>query len=214
MSLAWLTRRARRPGRPLLIGSGFALLLALEPAPSAAAEAPAWRIERGDLRVVVPLLPGGAFEARTSSLSGALALGPEKAKPASLTGELSVELATIDTGISLRNEHLREKYLQVARGPGFDKAVLSEIRVDDAADAGFDGRSAFTGTLSLHDARRQVTGTAVIRQLGSAVRVEASFPLALTDFGIEPPSYLGVGVANKVLVKVLFTATLQPPAGR
>ena len=29
----------------------------------------------------------------------------------------------------------------------------------------------------------------------------------LTDFGITPPEYLGVGVATKLLVKVQFTAT-------
>ena len=40
--------------------------------------------------------------------------------------------------------------------------------------------------------------------------MEASFPLTLTDFGIEPPEYLGVGVANKLLVKVRFTATPGP----
>ena len=196
-----------------LLRSAWAFgLLALTPAPSPAAEAPSWRIEQGDVRVVVPLKPGGAFEAKTSSLSGTLTLGSGAAKPTSLKGELSVELTTIDTGISLRNQHLREKYLQVAKGTGFDKASFSEIRVSEATGGEFEGRSAFTGSLVLHNMKRQVTGTAEIRRLGTSVRVEATFPVTLTDFGIEPPEYLGVGVANRVMVKVQFSATLQ--AGR
>lgn len=215
MVLAWLAGPAGSSRRKRLLRSAGALgLLAFTPAASPAAEAPSWRVEQGDLRVVVPLKPGGAFEAKSSSLSGLLTLAPGSAKPASLTGELSVDLATIDTGISLRNQHLREKYLQVARGPGFAKAVLSEIRVNEAADAGFEGRSTFAGVLVLHDIKQQVTGTAEIRHLGAGVRVEAVFPLTLTAFGIEPPEYLGVGVADKVMVKVLFTAVPRSAAGR
>jgi polyisoprenoid-binding protein YceI len=180
-------------------------LLALVPVHGRAAEGPAWRVERGDVRVVVPVKPGGAFEARTSSLSGMLT--PSASRPVILRGEIVVDLATIDTGIALRNQHLRENYLEVAKGRGFDKAVLSEIRVHDADGAEFQGRTGFTGTLMLHGVRREVAGTGEIRREGSAARVAATFPLTLTDFGVQPPEYLGVGVANKLLVKVVFTAT-------
>jgi hypothetical protein len=42
-------------------------------------------------------------------------------------GSLAVDLRTLDTGIALRNEHLRENYLEVDKGPGFDTATLSKI---------------------------------------------------------------------------------------
>jgi len=179
-------------------------LLVLLAGSSPAAEGPFWRIARGDVRVVVPLKPGGAFEATTSSFNGTLTLGASK--PVSLKGEISVELRTLDTGIGLRNQHLRDNYLEVSK-PGLDKAVLTEIRLNDADGEAFQGRTGFTGMLLLHGVRRQVAGTAVIRREGSGVSVEASFPLALTDFGIKPPEYLGVGVGNKLIVKVLFAAT-------
>jgi len=168
------------------------------------ANAPAWRITQGDVRIAVPLRPGGAFEAKTSSLAGTLALA--SSQPAVLTGELKVELATIDTGIDLRNRHLRENYLEVSKGPGFDTAVLSEIRLLEANGEGFEGRSNFAGSLRLHGVSRSVAGSAEIRREAAGVRVAATFPLALTDFGIEPPQYMGVGVANKLIVKVAFTA--------
>lgn len=181
-----------------------AALLLLGLVTPAAAGAP-FRVDRGEVRITVPLRPGGAFEAKTASLSGTLT--PGAGRPLALDGEISVDLGTIDTGIVLRNQHLRDKYLEVARGAGFDKAVLSEIRLGAADGEAFQGRTAFTGALLLHGSKRAVSGTAEIRREGAAARVDASFPLTLTDFGIEPPEYLGVGVANRIIVKVLFSAT-------
>jgi polyisoprenoid-binding protein YceI len=180
-------------------------LLILASGESPGAEGPSFRLSGADVRITVPVKPGGAFEAKTTSLSGTLTLGA--ARPVLLSGEITVDLATIDTGIGLRNQHLRDKYLEISRGRGFDKAVLSEIRLDQAEGEGFQGKTAFAGKLLLHGASRDVAGTAEIRREGSATHVDASFPLTLTDFGIEPPEYLGVGVANKLLVKVRLTAT-------
>ena len=184
---------------------GLSGLFLLPASMSVGADAPSWRIERGDVRILVPLKPGGAFTATTASLNGTLTL--EQAKPSRLSGEISTDLATIDTGIGLRNQHLREKYLEVAKGRGFDKAVLSEIQLNDAEGEAFEGRTAFTGTLLLHGVKHPVEGTAEVRREGPGRRVRAEFPLLVTDFGITPPEYLGVGVASKLLVKVQFTAT-------
>lgn len=190
-------------------GCAFAALVLVLASAATAADAPAWRVKDGDLRVLVPLRPGGAFEARSTGLSGMLTAGA--ARPLAVGGEVALDLASIDTGIALRNEHLREKYLQVARGPGFDRAVLSSIVLSEAGGAEFEGKSAFSGSLLLHGISHAVAGTAEIRRVPSGVRVEASFPLVLTDHGIEPPMYLGVGVAAKVMVKVTFVAV---PAAR
>jgi polyisoprenoid-binding protein YceI len=182
---------------------GWAWLLALVPV-VCAAENPSWRVEGGEVDVVVPVRPGGAFEARTSSLEGTLTLGATE--PPSLAGELSTELTTITTGIALRDRHLTENYLEVSKGGGFDRAVLSEIVLADADGAAFLGRTAFTATLLLHGVTAQVAGEGEIRAAGPNLRIAATFPLSLVDFGIEPPQYMGVGVANKVLVRVVFTA--------
>jgi polyisoprenoid-binding protein YceI len=197
-----LGRLGRSRALPLAPYTAVACLLLGGAVP--AADAPSWRVAKGDVRVTVPLQPGGAFEAHTSSLSGTLTLAAPK--PAQLTGELVVDLTTIDTGIDLRNRHLREKYLEVAKGTGYDKAVLSEIRLADADGEAFEGKSPFTGMLRLHNVARPLSGTAEIRRAQSGAQIVASFALQLTDFGIEPPQYMGVGVANRLGVKVSFTA--------
>jgi polyisoprenoid-binding protein YceI len=152
---------------------------------------------------------GGSFEAKTTSLAGTVSL--TTSRPPAFAGDLSVDLGTLDTGIGLRNHHLRDEYLEVPRGEGFDRAVLSEIRLGDVDAETFQGKTTFIGTFLLHGVKKTVAGQAEIRRDGGSVRVDASFPVAVSDFGIAKPQYLGVGVRNEVKVMVSLTAE---PAGR
>ena len=174
-----------------------------------AAETPPFRVASGDVRVVCPLTVGGSFEARATSFSGTVALATPH--PAAFAGDLAVDLRTLDSGIELRNHHMRDTYLEVGKGTGYDTAVLSDIHLGDVDVATFQGRTPFTGTLLLHAARKPVAGEADIRREGSDVRVAASFSVRLDEFGIPPPRYLGVGVKNEVQVKTSFVATPAPP---
>jgi polyisoprenoid-binding protein YceI len=204
-----MNRRSTISGHRRLLGAA-ALLALLAPA-ALAAEGPSWRVERGEVKVLVPLKPGGAFAATTSSLGGTLTL--EGAKPAHLAGDVSLDLTTLDTGIALRNQHLKENYLEVAKGEGYNKAVLSELQLADVSGETFDGTTGFTGTMLLHGVKKPVAGTVEIHSEGANRRVRAEFPLNLTDYAVTPPEYLGVGVGTKLLVKVSLTATpVRPPA--
>ena len=145
-----------------------------------------WRVEQGAVRVICPITIGGSFEAKTTALSGSV---------------------TLDTGIGLRNEHLRENYLEVGKGAGFDTATLSEIDLNGLNPDALEGKGSFTGVLSLHGVSKAVTGAVDIRQSGAGLRVKASFPVQLSDYSIRPPRYLGVGVKNIVQVEVAFAVS-------
>lgn len=183
---------------------GLVVFLACGWASVATAQAPAWQVTTGDVKVLVPMKPGGSFETRTTALTGTVSVGT--GVPLPVAGELSVDLATLDTGIALRNQHLRENYLELARGEGYARAVLSELGLKDATGPGFEGRTGFTATLLLHGVKKPVAGSAAVRREGAGVRVEASFPLALSDFAVRAPEYLGVGVGNRLIVSVSFVA--------
>jgi polyisoprenoid-binding protein YceI len=204
-SLRKVVPRMARTHPARVSAAGLALLTMLVSAPALRAAEPSWRIDKGDVQVTVPLKPGGAFQATTTAVRGTATLAG--VKPGHLTGEIAVDLSTIDTGIALRNQHLRENYLEVGKGAGFDKAVLSEIHLADVDKEGFQGSTAFTATLLLHGVKREVSGKADLRTEGAARRVRAEFPLTLTDFAVTPPEYLGVGVGSRLLVKVTLTAT-------
>ena len=168
------------------------------------AQAGGWHVDGGQVTVVCPLTVGGSFEAKTTSVEGTVT--PDPSKPSALSGELAVDLATLDTGISLRNRHLRDNYLEVQKGAGFERAVLSDIVLEADDAERFEGRTRFTGTLLLHGTKRPVEGEAELERSGPGVTVKASFPVTLAEFGIAEPRYLGVGVRDEVQVKVAFGA--------
>jgi polyisoprenoid-binding protein YceI len=168
-----------------------------------AAAAGQWHIAQGDVSVKCPMTIGGSFDAKTTALTGALT----STESATLDGSVAVDLRMLDTGISLRNDHLRDKYLEVGKGQGYDKAVLSQIELKGLNPETGEGKGSFTGALALHGVTKTVTGPIEARKAGNGVRVKASFPVNLPDYNIAEPRYLGVGVKNTVQVDVTFTTT-------
>ena len=164
-----------------------------------------WRVGQAEVSVKCPMTVGGTFDARTSALTGTLTASA--ANPSALAGNLAVDLHTVDTGIDLRNEHLREKYLEVDKGAGYDQAVLSDVVLQGLKTDAPAGKGSFTASLMLHGVKKTVTGPVEIHQAGTGWRVRASFPVNLPDYNIDKPRYLGVGVKDTVQVSVTFTAT-------
>jgi hypothetical protein len=185
--------------------SMWMLLLAASPWIGVSADAGALQVARADVRVVCPLTIGGSFEAKATAASGSVL--PASAHPPEYQGDISVDLRTLDTGIGLRNTHLRDRYLEVGKGDGFDKAVVSDIRLGDVDAASFQGRTSFTATMRLHGTTKPIAGQLQIRRSPSSIRVEATFPLMLTDYGIAKPQYLGVGVKNEIEIRATFDLT-------
>jgi polyisoprenoid-binding protein YceI len=177
-------------------------LIALSLAGATVGAGHAWSVGQADVRVICPMTIGGSFEAKTTALSGSVTASGSGS--GALDGSFAVDLRTLDTGIGLRNEHLRENYLEVDKGPGFDTATLSEIDLKGFNVDAPEGKGSFTGSLTLHGARKTVTGAVDVRQAGAALRVKASFPVLLSDYGISKPRYLGVGVKDTVQVELVF----------
>ncbi len=170
----------------------------------AAADAESWSVAGGEVRVRCRMTVGGSFDAVTSAISGTLRGEPLDPR---YTGELRVDLATLDTGIGLRNEHLRNSYLELGRGPEFLHAVLSGIvlaATPPASNRRHETR--FSGTLTLHGVQREVAGEAELRRRNGRMQVEAEFSLSLDAFDIPPPRYLGIGVRDAIEVTVRFDA--------
>ena len=193
------------------VGAAICLLAAVSlSSVRPAAQGREWQVDRGDVRVLCPLTVGGSFEAKTTTVTGRIA--PATAG-APRPGEFSVDLKTLDTGISLRNDHLRNSYLEVGKGDGFDRAVVSDVQLGTIDLDTFQGRTNFSGTLQLHGTRKMIAGQVQIRRDGTSVRVEATFPVTLADYGIAKPQYLGVGVKSEVQVRVDLIASPAAAGG-
>ncbi len=161
----------------------------------------------------VPLkfaVEGGAVEALVIGRPSLLKI---KATGESAKGTLTVDgkkvdgifefaLSTLDSGIELRDDHMKNKYLKVSSHP---KAVLA-IRDLQLATAFSSERpevseTEFNGDLTLHGVTKAVKGKF---KVGDDRKISADFKLKLTDFQIEIPSYMGITVADEVNVRVLI----------
>jgi polyisoprenoid-binding protein YceI len=128
----------------------------------------------------------------------------------SVSGSLAVDLASLETGIALRDRHLKEEYLQVERYPQA-RLTLSRLDVTLVPDGDSFGGVAvpFEGTLLLHGVEKPVSGVAKVSRRDSQITVSAQFSINLGDFGVAVPKYMGITVAEKVDVKAAFSAAVE-----
>jgi polyisoprenoid-binding protein YceI len=115
----------------------------------------------------------------------------------SLSGDLNFDLNSLDTGIELRDRHMKEKYLEVSKYP---KAQLKIENLKAPPEKSLD--IPFTGLLTLRGVEKAISGTYSVTKNGNDSKIEVSFPLKLTDFKIDIPSYMGITVAEEVTVEV------------
>jgi polyisoprenoid-binding protein YceI len=162
-----------------------------------------YRVSGGEVTVVCPLTVGGSFEAKTKNVSGEVGSAPDPS--GTVPGAVKVDLQTLETGIGLRDRHMREKYLEVNKGPDFAVATIEGIKIDKK-----EGKASFNGTLLLHGQRKEISGTAELKEQSGRIRVQAEFPLSVSQFAIPQPTYLGVGVKDQIQVKVMMTAEPAP----
>ena len=136
-----------------------------------------------------------------------------------------VDLASIDTGIPLRNQHMRDNFLHTAKYP---TATFTATQINPSDKPPFK-----TGEHVTIESQGQFTihGQSVKKKIplkvtyfnesdtthkrfksGNMIRVQGTFPVKLADHGIQRPEALFVKLADTVNVTVDFFATDDPDA--
>lgn len=135
--------------------------------------------------------------------------GKVSVKDLIVSGIIDVDLNSFDTGINLRNTHMKEKYLQTGQYP---KAQLTMGKIALPADWLTRGKLdsvPFDGILKLRGVEKPVSGTLSLANINKTVDGNAKFKFKITDFGIEVPSYAGIKVTDEVEVDTYFKSPLE-----
>lgn len=113
--------------------------------------------------------------------------------------ESFLNLEHLNTGIDLRDDHMKEKYLETKKFPTA-KLIISSLNLpaDWEKNPTNISEQEFFGTLELHGKTSPVKG---VFTLNDKKEANAEFKIKLTDFDIEIPEYLGVKVADLVTIK-------------
>jgi polyisoprenoid-binding protein YceI len=126
---------------------------------------------------------------------GTAPVGELKLSGTKASGEFTFDLSSLDTEIALRNEHMKDKYLEVGK---FPKAI---IRFKDI-DAKEGSKSTIPAELELHGVKKTVSMDAELKPEGESKKATGTFKFKLTDFGIAIPSHLGITIADEVTVTI------------
>jgi polyisoprenoid-binding protein YceI len=141
------------------------------------------------------------------------ASGPAGMKITGVTPELSVaddgsslvivvQLTNLSTGIGLRDQHMKEKYLETGKYPSttlvIPRSALKTPSTGDKIEADVQG------TLQLHGQSRPVTVHYDAQVDGTSLMAHGAIRLNMNDYGISVPSYLGVTVKPDVDVHASF----------
>lgn len=122
--------------------------------------------------------PAGSFQAKTSSVKGGVKQQGPKIVAA---GPITVDLASLTTGMKLRDEHMKDKYLEVKK---FPTATLT-------LGEGMGGKG--RGKLKLRNIEKDIEGTYKVQ----GKNLEARFNIKLSDFNITGIRYMGAGVKDE-----------------
>lgn len=159
-----------------------------------------------------------SFQGKTDRIEGTI-----EADPAGLgdsaTVSLEVDLASLDTGIDVRNRHMREKHLETAKYP---KAVFKGAAVMGPAGARLEvGKPVpveVEGTFALHGIERRLRTVVEVTLLdaGAAPRLKlhAHFQVSLTDYAISRPAFLFLKLSDVQEVDVTAIAVGEAAASR
>ena len=186
----------RSCGQALVAGCALLATGLLAVALPRVAAAASFRIDPGDRRNLARFeskAPLESFDGKTHRVSGWIVWDPA-APGDSAEVRVEVDLATLDTGIALRNQHMRDNHLETDRYP---RAYFRGGRLTGAVAPLAHGRPAqieIAGELEVHGVVRPLRAVATVtltEEEGAPVlHVACRFPLALADFAIKRPQFL------------------------
>jgi len=191
-------------------------LAALSLLPGAASDAAVFAVKPGPGCKVVftSQAPTETFQGKTDRMEGTLTLDPG-AVGDSITVHLEVDLASLDTGKKMRNQHMRENHLETDKYP---KAIFDGAAVLSPAGAKLEPGKAVSfqieGTFALHGVSRRLRcpaeATFTPAGKGGTIAFKADFPVALPDFNIARPEFLFLKLAEVQQVSVSGVASSAP----
>lgn len=139
------------------------------------------------------------IDADTKKVSGAIEADPANLLASSVT--LTVDTASLDSGMKMRDDDMRETYLETKKYPG---ATFKSTAVTGPASLA-PGQSAdlrVAGDLTLHGVtRRIVVPVHLTLESPRRAHLTSKFTIRMTDYNVTVPEKLVLSVANEVDVK-------------
>lgn len=182
---------------------GVLVLTALAMAAAPSAWAATWTVTDGSSVVFTSKAPMESFDGKTDKISGSISVDTDDLSGV-LTMHMVVDLVSLDTGIGMRNTHMRENHLETEE---FPEAVFSGHSIIQTSAPhlapGQPVELMVRGLFALHGVEREmdIPATVTLAADGS-LTVESAFEVKLSDHEIKRPKFLVMKLADEQQVKV------------
>jgi polyisoprenoid-binding protein YceI len=135
-----------------------------------------------------------SFDGKTSQIEGIVVLNPEDVGD-SISVTIEIDMASLDTGIGLRNKHMRKNHLDTDE---FPKATFIGVTILNPVPSQLDPGKTVTyvvmGTLEIHGRprRRQISIDVTYTNDDGVERIHmvSEFSVSLQDHEIKRPKFL------------------------
>jgi len=140
------------------------------------------------------------FEGTTNKSDGYIAL-PDASNLYNAEVYFEVDLNSVDTGIGLRNRHMRENYLHTDKYPFTSfKGKISEVK--KVSDSEYDVK--VNGDMSIHGVTKNKLISGKINFKSAGMSVNSKFTVKLTDYKIEVPQLMFVKISEEIKLELYF----------
>jgi len=161
---------------------------------------------------------------KTSNIQGFVAFDMTDIKATS-EAVFKVDLASLKTGIGLRDEHMREQYLHTDKFPHaeFELTEVLEISNNSLQD-GQECNLKAKGNFSVHGVTKEIEIPIAFTYMaasddtrdrlpGNLLHIVAEFEILLTDYNIEIPKFVILKLDNsqKVYIDIFASTELPTP---
>lgn len=133
------------------------------------------------------------FKGKSNNLTGLIDLNKNLI-------DFYVDLNTLDTGINLRNNHMRDSYLETDqyRFAEFTGKIISdfdpEINEEQSVTA--------SGTFQIHGVEREIEVDGTLKSVDNGLQLDASWSIMLEDYNIDRPSVIFYELSDEQIVNI------------
>jgi polyisoprenoid-binding protein YceI len=126
-----------------------------------------------------------------------------------LASKFRVDLRTLKTDESMRDNYVRQNVLNTSRFPFADFAIENVTGFPASYTEGAEISLTLTGTMTVHGTAKPITFTVKARQAGNTLTATADTQFKMTDFGIDPPEVPVARAKDGVILQVVLIAREQ-----
>lgn len=202
-----MTRLVRTVSGGLILAASACFCFPTSAGANGANEAVVMEVNRGTVSFEVGTnIPALRVHGKSNSVAARarLASGPEGVVLEQI--EASVTVRSLETGLGLRDEHMRKYVFTTADGQVPDVRFSGERAECLKTGSGQRTTCTVSGALAIRDTARPFTLTLTISEENGSLRASGDGIVKLSAYGIDQPSQLGVRTTDEVKLKLEFSA--------